>query len=157
VRSWSTFDAWTHHEHTRIHKTHHGPDLGEATTFPLVIFFVISRRAYIQMSFCPKTLKLGIPKFSKLGLLWFWRPITFCVDLRLRRGLKKSFTFHWKLSKDMWQANCTQVNQGESWLLVIRNQIGSLTPNPSFGHNLFLKYSNGTCEPILKIYILRVF
>ncbi len=23
---------------TRIHKTHHGPDLGEATTFPLIVF-----------------------------------------------------------------------------------------------------------------------
>jgi hypothetical protein len=28
------FGAQMNHEHTRIHKIHHGLDLGEATTFP---------------------------------------------------------------------------------------------------------------------------
>jgi hypothetical protein len=45
---------------TRTHKTHHGPDLGEATTFPLIIFFVLGHEANTQMSFCPKTPKLGV-------------------------------------------------------------------------------------------------
>jgi hypothetical protein len=37
---------------------------GEATTFPLIVFFVTSHRANTQMSFCPKNpkiLKIGIP------------------------------------------------------------------------------------------------
>ncbi len=35
VHSWSTFGAWMSHEQTWIRKTHHGPDLGEATIFAL--------------------------------------------------------------------------------------------------------------------------
>jgi len=50
--------------HTRIHKTHHSSDLGEAITFPLIIFSVISYGGYIQMSFCfgsPEIPKIEIP------------------------------------------------------------------------------------------------
>jgi hypothetical protein len=32
-----------------------------------------------------------------------------------------------------------------------------LTPNLSFGHNLWCKYSNGSYKPILDIYVLRTF
>jgi hypothetical protein len=48
-----------------------------------------------------------------------------------------------ELSNDIWHATCTQINQGNSGLLVIGSQIGSLTSNPSFGHNLCFKYPNG--------------
>ncbi len=75
VHSWSTFGAWTNHMHIWTHKTHHGPNLGKATTFPLIVFFVISHRGCIQMSFCPRTPNLGVPKFPKLELLTFWRAI----------------------------------------------------------------------------------
>jgi hypothetical protein len=40
---------------------------------------------------------------------------------------------------------------------VVGSQIGTLTPNPYFGHNLCFKYLNGTCKPILDIYVLRTF
>jgi hypothetical protein len=80
VCSWSTFGARTNQRHTQIHKTHHGPNLGGVTTFPLIVFSVISHGGYIQMSFFPETPKLGIPKFSKLGLMALWKAIT-CVDL----------------------------------------------------------------------------
>jgi hypothetical protein len=80
----ATFDAQTSHGHARTHKIHHNLDLGEATTFPLIVFFMISHEGYIQMSFFPKTPKLGISKISKLGPLWFWRPITSFSNLQLR-------------------------------------------------------------------------
>jgi hypothetical protein len=35
MRSWNTFGAWTNHGQIRTHKTHHDPNLREATTFPL--------------------------------------------------------------------------------------------------------------------------
>jgi hypothetical protein len=35
--------------------------------------------------------------------------------------------------------------------------IGSLIPDPSFGHNLCFKYPNGSCKPILNIYVPRDF
>jgi hypothetical protein len=70
---------------------------------------------------------------------------------------KKSYNFRWELFNDMWHATYTQVNQGDTWLLVVRSQIGSLIPGPSFGHKLFFKHSNGSCEPILDIYVFRAF
>jgi hypothetical protein len=61
MHSLSTFGARTNHEQTWIQKTHHGPDLVEATTFPLIVLFVPSHGAYIQMSFC-----FGSPKIPKI-------------------------------------------------------------------------------------------
>jgi hypothetical protein len=43
---------------TLDHKTHHGPDLGEATTFPHIVFSTMLRQGYIQMAFFPGTPKL---------------------------------------------------------------------------------------------------
>jgi hypothetical protein len=51
----------------------------------------------------------------------------------------------------------TQVNQGDSQLLTIENQIGTLISDLSFGHNLCFKYSNESCKPILDIYVSRYF
>jgi hypothetical protein len=147
MHSYNTFEARMSHG-TQTHKTHHNLDLGEATTFPLIIFFVSRHMGYIQMSFCPRTPKLGVPKFSKLGLPRFWRPITFCSHLQLRWGLRQSCSPHRELSKYMWHATCTQVNQGGSWLLMVNSQIDTLIFSPSFDHNLCFMHSNGTCEPI---------
>jgi hypothetical protein len=157
VHSWNTFGAWTHHEQTRTHNIHHVPDLGEGITFPLILFSVSGHRANTQMSFCPKTLKLGVSKFPKLILLQLWRPITLCANLRLKWVLKKSCNPCWKLSNNMWHTTYTQLNHDDSRLLVVGSQIGDLTPDPSFGHNLCFKYSNESYEPILDIYVPRDF
>jgi hypothetical protein len=45
------FGVKTSHRQTQIHKTHHGPNLGEATTFPLIVYFVPLHEAHIQMTF----------------------------------------------------------------------------------------------------------
>jgi hypothetical protein len=138
------------------HKTHHSLDLGETTTFPLIVYFVPNHGTNTQMSFC-QDFQMGVPKFPKLWLLQLWRPITLCAKLWLRWNLKKSCSPYRKISNDMWHAMCTQVNQGDSWLLVVGNQIDTLTPRVFFSHNLCFKYSNGTCEPNLNIYVLRAF
>ncbi len=57
VQNQTTFGAWTNHGQTRTHKIHHGLDLGEATTFTLIIYFVLGHGANTQMSFCPMTPK----------------------------------------------------------------------------------------------------
>jgi hypothetical protein len=59
VHNWSTFGAKTNHGQTQTHKTHHGPNLGEAITFPLIVYFVPSHGTSTQMSFC-----LGTPKWE---------------------------------------------------------------------------------------------
>jgi hypothetical protein len=71
--------------------------------------------------------------------------------------LKQSCSPRWKLSNDMWHTTWTQGNQGDSWLLVVGSQIAKLTLDPSFGHNLCFRYPNGSCEPILDIYVPRTF
>jgi hypothetical protein len=57
----------------------------------------------------------------------------------------------------MWYTTYTQGSWGDSRLLVVKNQIGNLTLGPSFGHNLCFNYPNGSCEPILNIYVPRTF
>jgi hypothetical protein len=111
LHGWSTFDPWTCHEHTLIHKTHHGPDLGEASTFPLILFSILS---HIQMSFCLMIPKLGVPNFPKLGFQPLWRAKTSCANLRLRWGLKKIYSLCWELSNDMCHATYTHIYRGDS-------------------------------------------
>jgi hypothetical protein len=138
VHSWNTFSAWTNHRQTWIHKTHHGPDLGEATTFPFIVFYAPSHEASTQV---------GVPKFPKLGLLQLWSPIILCVNLQLRWGLKQRYNPCQELLNSMWHATCMQGNWSNFWLLVVENQIGNFTPGPSFGHNLFLSTQMGHANP----------
>jgi hypothetical protein len=151
VCNLNIFGAWRNHGQTQTHKIHHGFNLGEATTFPLIIFYVPSHRACTQMSFCLGIRKLGVLKFSKLGLLQLWRPIISCVDLWLKWGLKQRCSPRWELFHGMSHGIYMQVNQGDLWLLMVGSQIGSLTPDPFFGHNLCFMYPNGSCKPILDI------
>jgi hypothetical protein len=144
VYNWNIFCAWTSRMHTQIHKTHHGSNLGEATTFPFIVFFVINHRGYTQMSFCPRTPKMGMLKFLKLRFLKLWRHVTSYANLQLRWDLNQSCNFRQEFSKDMWHTTYTHIIQGDYWFLVVRNQIGTLIRNPSFGHNLCYKYSNGS-------------
>jgi hypothetical protein len=57
VRNLSTFGAWTSHKRTQIHKIHHGPDLGEATTFPLIVYSMSGHGTNTEMTFCTGTPK----------------------------------------------------------------------------------------------------
>jgi hypothetical protein len=51
--------------------------------------------------------------------MWFWKPITLHVNLRLRWSLKQSCSLCQKLSNRMWHATYTEGNWGDSWLLVV--------------------------------------
>jgi hypothetical protein len=57
----------------------------------------------------------------------------------------------------MWYATYTHVIQNDSRFLVIENQVGTLIPGFSFGHNLCYKYSNESCKPILDMYVSKYF
>jgi hypothetical protein len=144
------------HRQIRTHKIHHGPDLGEATTFPLVVYYVPLHEGHIQMAFCP-----GIPKWeSRNSQTWVpttLGPITFSANLQLIWGLKQSYSPSRELSNSMWHATFTQGNRVDSWLLVVRSQIVNLTLGLSFDHNLYFRCPNGSCEPISDIYVPRAF
>jgi hypothetical protein len=66
--------------------------------------------------------------------------------------LKQNYSPHQNVFNGMWHATYTQINEGDSWLLMLDSWIHNLTISPSFGHNLCFKYPNGECEPILDIY-----
>jgi hypothetical protein len=60
-------------------ETHHGPDLGEATTFPHIVFSATPRRDYIQMALFPETPKLesrNCPEIVLGGVSGLWEVIT---------------------------------------------------------------------------------
>jgi hypothetical protein len=57
----------------------------------------------------------------------------------------------------MLHATCMQGNRVGSWLFVVGSQTTGLIPNLSFGHNLCLRCPNGSCEPILDIYVSITF
>jgi len=92
---------------------------------------------------------VGVLKFPQLGLLQLWGPITLRADLRLRWGLKQSYSLCQKIFNNMSHATWTPRNQGDSGLLVVGSQIANLTPSPSLGYILCVKCPNGSCEPIL--------
>jgi len=89
VSAWlKHFGARTNHGQTQTHKTHHGPNFGEATTFPLIIYSVSGHGTSTQMSFCPKS--------SQFELLQLWGPITLCGGLAMGLAPKCHFVrnFH---------------------------------------------------------------
>jgi hypothetical protein len=100
---------------------------------------------------------MGVLKLSKLRLPQLWGPITLCVDLRLRWGLKQSCSPHSELCNDMSNATCMQGNRVDSRLILIGSQIANLTPSLFFCHNLCFRCPNGSCKPILDIYISIAF
>jgi hypothetical protein len=53
----------------------------------------------------------------------------------------------------MWPATYTQGNRGDSWLLMVKSQIVNLISGFSFGHNLCFNCPNGSCKPIVDIYV----
>jgi hypothetical protein len=70
------FGATTNHGQTQTHKTHHGLDLGEVTTFPLLVYFVLGHETSTQIAFCPRTPKWE-SRNSQVGTLVILGPHNF--------------------------------------------------------------------------------
>ncbi len=99
------FGARTNHGQTRIHKTHHDPNLGEATTFPL------QYTLYLTMGPAPKchfvegfqSGSLKIPKVGTLATLgahnFAFRPL---IEMKSRAKLQFSLrTFQWYVANHL--------------------------------------------------------
>jgi hypothetical protein len=52
------FGVGSSHGLTRTHKTHHGPDSGDATTIFPIVYSALLRGGGIRMVFCPGTPKV---------------------------------------------------------------------------------------------------
>jgi hypothetical protein len=67
MHSWSTFGAWTSHKQTQTHKIHHNKNLGEATTFPFILFFVLGHRGLHPNVILSQDSQVESPKIPKIG------------------------------------------------------------------------------------------
>ncbi len=99
----------------------------------------------------------GVLKLSRFGLSRLWELITPSSDLRLGWGLKQTYSFPQELSNGVSHFTCTHRGRVDSRLLVVGSETTSLTPGPSFDHNLCCRCPNGSCEAILDIYTSRNF
>jgi hypothetical protein len=90
----------------------------------------------------------GSPEIAQVGTPALWSSITLRANLRLRCGLKQSYSPCRDLFNGMSHIICRQVNRIDSQLFLVRNQT-----SPSFGHNLCFRCPNEQCEPISNIYV----
>jgi len=104
---------------------------------------------------------LGLPRRSpETVLIWtsgIWMIITFCSNLWLGWDLNQSYSSPQELSNGVSHSTCTHRGRVDSQLIVVESQTISLTPDPSFCHNLCCRCPNGQCEAILDIYTSIVF
>jgi hypothetical protein len=98
-----------------------------------------------------------VPKLSRFGLPGLWDFVAPRPNLRLERGLNQTCSPQRELSNAMLHSWSTRREQVDSRLLVVGSQTDSLTPGPSFTHNLGCICLNDQCEAILDIYTSRPF
>jgi hypothetical protein len=98
---------------------------------------------------CPEIVPGGVP-----GL---WELITPDCKVWSQRGLNQTCSPCRDLSNDVSHSQFGGRKEVDSRLLVVGSQIASLTPGPSFAHNLSYKCPNDQCEAIFYIYASRTF
>jgi hypothetical protein len=89
--------------------------------------------------------------------LRLWELITPSSNLRLGWSLKQTCRSPQELSNGVSHSTCTHRGRVHSWLLVVESQTASLTPGPSFDHNLCCRCPNGSCKAIFYIYTSKPF
>jgi hypothetical protein len=142
------------------HKTHHNPDLGEATTFPHIVFSVLLRRTYIPMTLFSRTPKEESRNCLEIVPVWTLGTLA-AHNSSLRPPIKmrpkETCSSPWELSNGVLHSVYTHRRRVDSRLLMVRSQTANLTLGPSFAHNLCCRCPNGSWEAIFDIYASRPF
>jgi hypothetical protein len=145
---------------TSEHKTHHGPDSGVCHHHTPYSILCDARGGYIQMAQIPGTPKLESRNCSETvpgGVPGLWKLITPDCKLGSRRGLNQTCSPRRDLCNGVSHSQFGLREEVDSRLLVVGSQIASLTPGPSFAHNLGDRCPNAQCEGIFDIYASRTF
>ncbi len=137
--------------------THHGPDLGGNHHLPPYGILCSSPPHLHPNGSFSRDSQNGVPKLFRFGLLGLWTLITSRPELGSGQGLNQTCSSPRELFNGVSHSPCTHRNQVDSPLLVVGSQIASLTPGPSFDHNLCCRCPNGSCKAILDIYTSRPF
>jgi hypothetical protein len=98
---------------------------------------------------CPETVPGGV-----LGL---WELVTPDCGVWSRWGMNQTCSPRRDLFNDISHSQFGGQEEVDSRLLVVGSQTASLTPSPSFAHNLGCRCRNGQCEAIFDIYASRTF
>jgi hypothetical protein len=133
------------------------PRLGGSHHLPLYSILCTSPRGPHPSGFLSRDSQMGVSKLPRSRLPRLCKAITLCADLRSGWGLKQSYNPRQELFNGVSHATCTEESWVDSRLLVVESQIVNLTPDLSFGHNLCFRCPNGSCEPILDIYVSITF
>ncbi len=139
---------------TLTHKSHHGPDLGQATTFPHIVYFAALCKGYIQMALFPETPKLeswNCPEIVPVGVSGLWELITPDCRVWSWRGVNQSCSSPWELSNVVLHFRIRCRDEVNSQLLMVGSH------GLSFAHNLGCRCPNDQCKAILDIYASRTF
>ncbi len=123
---------------------------------PYSILYVTPLRPHSNDSLSRDS-QCGVSKLSRFRLPRLWAFITSRFDLRLGRGLKRTCSPPWELFNIVLHSTYAHRDRVDSRLLVVGSQTASLTPGPSFNHNLCYRCPNGSCEAISDIYTSRPF
>jgi hypothetical protein len=142
---------------TLDHKTHHGSDSGEATTFPHIVFSATRFAEATSKWFFFQGLPSWNPEIVPVEVLGLWELITLDCQVWSQRGLNQSCSPRRDLSNAASHSKFGGREEVDSRLLVVGSQTASLTPGPSFAHNLGYRCPNGQCEAIFDIYSSRPF
>ncbi len=97
------------------------------------------------------------PEIVPGGVLGLWELITPDCEVWSQRGLNQTCGPRRDLSNDVSHFQFGGREEVYSRRLVVGSQTGSLTPGPSFAHNLGYRCLNDQCETIFYIYASRPF
>jgi hypothetical protein len=123
---------------------------------PYSILYITPPQLHPNVTFSRDS-QSGVPKLSQFALLGLWASIISCSDLQLGWALKQSCNSLWDLSNAVSHSTCWHRIWVDFQLLVVGNQIGNLTPGPSFAHNFGCRCPKWSCKAILDIYTSRTF
>jgi hypothetical protein len=99
----------------------------------------------------------GFFSLVPIGVPGLWELITPDCRIRSQRGLNQSCSPRRDIFNSVLHSQIGSWEEVDSRLLMVGSQTGSLTPDPSFAHNLCFRCPNEQCEPILDIYVSRDF
>jgi len=126
---------------------------------PYSIFCAIFQGLHPNGSFSRDS-QAGVPKLSETvpgGVPGLWELITPDCQVWLRQRLNQTCSSRRDLSNALSHSPFGGREKVDSRLFVVGSQTASLTPGPSFAHNLGDRCPNSQCEAIFDIYAPRPF
>ncbi len=131
-----------------------------ATTILPIVYSVTLDGTHARGSLFPGTPELesrNCPEIVPGGVLGLWELITPDCGVWSQRGLNQTCSPRRDLSNDVSHFRFGGREEVDSRLIVVGSQTVSLTPGPSFAHNLGYRCPNGQCEANFYIYASRPF